>query len=148
MNEIHQQILSILLFCPFVGAIVLALMPRQIAREFALAVASVNFLFSLHLWRYWGQMSDGATGFKFEQSVPWLPQFGLTYHVGVDGLSVFLVLLTTFLTPLAMLGAWNVAKRAKEFMVCLLLLEAGLVAPLMCCCSTCSGKAFSSRPSS
>lgn len=127
MNELHQQILSILLFCPFVGAIVTALMPRQIAREFGLAVAGVNFLFSLHLWRYWSQVADGAAGFKFEQSVPWLPQFGLTYHLGVDGLSVFLVLLTTFLTPLAMLGAWNVAKRTKEFMVCLLLLEAALI---------------------
>jgi NADH-quinone oxidoreductase subunit M len=125
LDSVHGNILSCLLFCPLVGALIVALLPQRVAREGAFCVAFINFVLSLHLWFYWNRVPDGANGFKFEQNVPWIPQFGLSYHLGVDGLSLFLILLTTFLTPLAILASWNsISQRVQSFMVCMLVLEA------------------------
>ena len=69
-----------------------------------------------------------AAGYQFVERAPWIPSYGITYHVGIDGISYWLILLTTFLTPLALLGAWNyIEKRVREFVVFMLLLEAGMI---------------------
>jgi NADH-quinone oxidoreductase subunit M len=124
MPDLNSLILSCLIFCPLVGAVILALLPRRVAREGAFTVALINFVFSLHLVARW---NDAAGNFRFEQNLPWLPQFGLNYHLGVDGLSLLLILLTTFLMPIVILASWNsVQKHTKAFFVFLLLLEAAL----------------------
>lgn len=124
MPDLNSLILSSLIFCPLVGAILVGLLPRRVAREGALTVALINFIFSLYLVMQW---NFTAGGYQFEKSQPWLPQFGISFHLGVDGLSVLLVLLTTLLTPLAILASWNsVTKHVKTFFVCLLLLESAL----------------------
>ena len=65
---------------------------------------------------------------QFEERRAWLPAYGISYHLGVDGLSLWLVVLTTFLTPLALLGSWySIHDRVREFNVFMLLLEAGMV---------------------
>ena len=65
---------------------------------------------------------------QFVERRPWIPAWGISYHVGVDGLSLWLVILTTFLTPLCLLGSWSsIEKRVREFVVFMLLLEAGMV---------------------
>jgi NADH-quinone oxidoreductase subunit M len=121
--DINQLILSLLIFFPIVGAIVVALLPQKIARGGALMVALINFVFSLHLWVNWAT-STPAGGYRFVQKLPWLPQMGLSYHLGVDGLSVFLVILTAFITPIALLFGWNeIRSRVKSFVICILLLE-------------------------
>ena len=69
-----------------------------------------------------------AAGMQFEERAPWIPAYGITYHLGIDGISYWLILLTTFLTPLALLGSWNyIEKRVREFVVFMLLLEAGMI---------------------
>ena len=124
MSDLNQYILSCLIFCPLVGAILVALLPCRLAREGAFTVALINFVFSLHLVQHW---NSTANGYQFEASTPWIPKFGINYHLGVDGLSVLLILLTTFLAPLVILASWNsVQKHVKTFFACLLLLEAAL----------------------
>ncbi|HVF11120.1 MAG TPA: NADH-quinone oxidoreductase subunit M [Abditibacteriaceae bacterium] len=121
MFDINSWILTILIAVPLAGALLIALLPRGIARYGALAIAVLNFVLSLYLLANW---SKAASGYHFEQSLYWVPQLGIKYHVGVDGLSLFLILLTTFLTPLCLLASWTeITKRPKEFAVCLLLLE-------------------------
>ena len=65
---------------------------------------------------------------QFAEPEPWIPAWGISYRVGVDGLSLWLVILTTFLTPLALLGSWtSIHDRVREFVVFMLLLEAGMI---------------------
>jgi NADH-quinone oxidoreductase subunit M len=125
-------LLSLTLFTPFVGACLLALLPReheQGIRRAAFALSLVPFVISLVVL---GRFTAGVPGFQLEEQAAWIPQWGISYHLGVDGVSLFLVLLTTFLTPIVILGAWNdVAKRAKEYFVLFLLLETGMLGALV-----------------
>jgi NADH-quinone oxidoreductase subunit M len=124
-SQLNPWILTILTFFPLLGAIIVAILPRSWSRGLAVAAAVANFVFSLHLLAHW-QM--GAAQMQFEYSVPWLPQFGVNYHLGVDGIAMPLVLLTTFLTPLVLLGAWSqIETRVKEFSVVALLLQSALI---------------------
>jgi NADH-quinone oxidoreductase subunit M len=121
-------LLSVVIFLPAVGAVALALVPRSLEsvhRAAALAVAVATFAVSIPLWfRFDGESAD----FQFEELVRWLPTLGVSYHVGIDGISLLLVLLTTFLTPLALASAWQaVEDRTKEFGITMLLLETGML---------------------
>src|SRR5687768_2102897 len=92
----------------------------------ALIVTVVNFLLSLFLIFDRGAISTG--GFHFEQNVPWIRAINTNYHVGVDGLSLWLVLLTTFIMPISVISTWHsVEKRPTAFYIFLLLLEAAMI---------------------
>jgi NADH-quinone oxidoreductase subunit M len=95
-------LLSTVTFLPAVGAVALALVPRRldaVHRAGALGVALLTFLVSIPLWiRFDGARAD----FQFEEVARWVPSLGVSYHVGIDGISLLLVLLTTFLTPIAL----------------------------------------------
>ncbi|MEK6588644.1 MAG: NADH-quinone oxidoreductase subunit M [Chloroflexota bacterium] len=123
-------ILTLLTFFPVIGAILLLVIPRgreQALRWTALAASLITFLLSLAL----------LAGFDRSQPelqmvirLPWIRIAGWTieYHLGVDGLSLLLVLLTTFLTPISILSSWTaIQERVKEFMVFFLLLETGMI---------------------
>jgi len=120
--------LSFLVFFPLVAAALIALLPRSAehsARLWATIAAAFQFVVSLPLW--W-RVVPGMPGFQFEEHVPWIPALGASYHLGVDGISALLALLTTFMTFIASLGAWtSVEKRTKEFFALLLALEAGML---------------------
>ena len=62
-----------------------------------------------------------------QSNVPWIPSLGINYQMGVDGISVFLILLATVLTPLAMLASWSITERVKEYFIFMLLLETGMI---------------------
>jgi NADH-quinone oxidoreductase subunit M len=121
-------LLSLILFSPLVGALFLLLVPReQVAaiRRSAFAFSLPPFLLSLLLF---AAFDPADPGFQFVEEAAWIRDFGIFYRVGVDGISLFLVLLTTFLTPLVVLFAWgDVEKRVKEHMFFLLLLETGML---------------------
>jgi NADH-quinone oxidoreductase subunit M len=122
-----MPLLSLVTFLPVTGGLVLIFFPRERTREaraFALAVALLAFLVSLAL--YFG--FDGGSGAaQFVERGRWIG-YGLDYHVGIDGISLFLVLLTTFLTPVALLSSWKaVDGRVKEFSFFMLLLETGII---------------------
>ena len=125
--------LSWLIFFPLLGAVMIVLLPptaQRAIRWWATVVAVAEFLFSLPLWwRY--QPANPA--WQFEEHREWLPSLGASYHLGVDGVSMLLVLLTTVLTAVAVLGAYTaVEKRAREFYALLLALEAGMIGTFLC----------------
>jgi NADH-quinone oxidoreductase subunit M len=122
------HLLSVLIFFPAVGALALMMLrgdDHNFIRAIAMVVSVAEFLFSLILLRY---APIGASGYQLEEFAKWIPTPPIHYHLGVDGISMFLVLLTTFLTPISVLASWSsIQKRVKEFFVMLLMLEVGVV---------------------
>jgi NADH-quinone oxidoreductase subunit M len=121
-------LLTVVTFLPALGAVGLALVPRrldQVQRLGALVVSLVTFAVSIPLWTGFDGDSPEV---QFEELGRWMPSLGVSYHIGVDGISVLLVLLTAFLTPLALASAWHaIEDRTKEFVVTMLLLETGML---------------------
>ena len=121
-------LLTVVTFLPALGAVALALVPRrldQVQRLGALVVSLVTFAVSIPLWT--GFDGDSAE-VQFEELGRWMPSLGVSYHIGVDGISLLLVLLTTFLMPLALASAWHaIEDRTKEFVITMLLLETGML---------------------
>ena len=122
-----QHLLSYLLFLPLIGAIVIASMPRQWSN--AIRRTSVGFMvaeFFLSLQLFTADFTTAAM--QFEMNVPWIESVGIHYHVGVDGISLWLVMLTTALTPIALFASWtSVDSKLKEYAVAFLLLEVGML---------------------
>src|SRR5450755_1201809 len=127
MNFIDNNIITIITFLPFAGALLLCIFPRRDRdiRWFALGISLVTLLASLHLpWHY----VRGLEGFQFEQNVPWISHPNIHYHLGIDGISMWLVVLTTFLTPLCVLISWkSVNAQVKEFFILMLILETAMI---------------------
>jgi NADH-quinone oxidoreductase subunit M len=121
-------LLSAVTFVPTLGAILLALVPRRLPvvhRAAGLVVSLLALALSIPLW--FGFDGDSAD-MQFEEFARWLPTLGASYHVGIDGISLLLVLLTTFLTPVALASAWHaIEDRTKEFVITMLLLETGML---------------------
>ncbi len=120
-----DNLLSIVTFLPLAAAVILALFQRgddETARKgakwLALFITSITFLASLFLLT---GFDPADTGFQFVEEHEWM--FGLNYKVGVDGLSILFVLLTTFLMPITIAACWNVEHRVKEYMIAFLVLE-------------------------
>ena len=124
---INTYILTIVTFAPVLGALLLLFQNRtniRAIRAVAVASAVLTFLFSLHLVVHF----DSTTSdFQYVIDAPWIPSLGIGYHMGVDGISLFLILLATVLTPLAMLASWSITERAKEYFIFMLLLETGMI---------------------
>ena len=123
----NAAILSLVTFIPAAGAVVLMLMPRndKTIRWMALFISLLAFVFSLYLPVAY---QSGQTGFQFEVNAVWISAVNIHYHVGADGISMWLVLLTTFLVPLGVLVSWkSVHDRVKEFFVLFLLLETAMI---------------------
>jgi len=123
-----MPLLSTILWLPIVAAIVLAFLPQandKILKGWGLFSTVVVFLVSLGILRGW---EDGHAGLQFVENVDWIPQWGITYGLGVDGISLWLVLLTTFLTPLIFLAGWNVKyKHPKEYVIAFLVMETAMI---------------------
>jgi len=124
---IGRHMLTALIVLPLVGAVVVALIPREAVRLqklVALGFTTAAFVVSIFMLRGFAP----RPGMQFEVSRAWIPAYGISFHLGVDGLSVWLVILTTFLTPIALLGSWSsIHDRVRGFNVFMLLLEAGMV---------------------
>ena len=122
MNLVTLPILSLLLLLPLLGALFIAFLPQDAvrnARFVALWTTLVTFVLSLFIWISFDKTN---TGFQFVDQMPWLGTF--TYKVGVDGISMLFVILTTFLMPLCILASWeSIQKRVKEYMIAFLVLE-------------------------
>lgn len=123
-----MPLLSTVLFLPLLGAVILAGCARErvtALRTGALITMLVTFGVSLLLhFGFEVQQAD----MQFSERVPWIASLGISYHIGIDGISLPLVLLTTFLSPLALLGAWeSVHTKIKEFVLCMLILETAML---------------------
>jgi NADH-quinone oxidoreductase subunit M len=126
-------ILTLLIALPIAGSLALLALPNrdgskdQTMRLGALAISLVTLVASLFLWAAFDQ-SAGAPAFQFVERHAWIPTFGIEYSLGLDGISLMLVVLTTFLTPIALLSSWEgIHERVKEFSIFMLLLEAAMI---------------------
>src|SRR5436190_6976218 len=127
MNWLDKNILTLVTFIPAGAALLLIFAPRRDReiRGFALLVSLLTFVLSLHLPTHFRRPDPG---FQFERDLPWIPTPNIHYHMGIDGISLWLIVLTTFLTPLCVLISWkSIHDRVKEFFILLLVLETGLI---------------------
>jgi len=126
-TALDSSILTLVTFIPLAGALFLLIFPRRDRdiRLFALVLTLLDFVVSVHLPVYFHR---GLIGFQYELNRAWIPTPNIHYHLGVDGISMWLVVLTTFLTPLCVLISWkSVQDRVKEFFILLLVLETALI---------------------
>jgi NADH-quinone oxidoreductase subunit M len=119
-------VLSVLIFSPLLAAAVAAFISNErLLRWWTLAFTTAVALFSLQLYC---RFDPTTAAFQFPEFAHWIPFLGINYSVGIDGISLLLVLLTTLIMPLCVLASWRyIQKRVKEFMICLLIMETAMV---------------------
>ncbi|MBB2202909.1 NADH-quinone oxidoreductase subunit M [Gluconacetobacter tumulisoli] len=127
----HPILLPLVTYLPLGGALAILLMRgtteavEGASRWVALWTSLLVFALSVLMWI---EFDPQQPGFQFVQLLDWAPSFGISYHAGVDGISILFVLLATFLTPLSIIGGWKlVTSRVRDYMVAVLLLETTLV---------------------
>jgi NADH-quinone oxidoreductase subunit M len=127
----HVPILTSIVLLPIVGAILLLLVrggeeeSAPLARAVALIVSVLVFAETLLLW---SRFNPASADFQFVERHAWIPAFGIDYYVGVDGISLLLLVLTAFLTPISLLASWeSVRRKTTTFCIFVLLLESGMM---------------------
>ncbi len=123
-----ENILSIIIFLPLLGVLLGAFISKDnksAIKWFTLIVSLIEFVVSLFLVI---RFDSSYTGMQFTEKYAWIPVYNIKYQLGIDGLSLLLILLTTFLTPLVLLGSWTyIKKREKEYYLWFLVLETGMI---------------------
>ena len=144
----HFPLLTVTLLLPLAGALAIALIPKEstrLIRVAALLSTVVTFVVSLFIvFRF----NASVAAPQLVDQARWVPQAGATFHLGVDGISLWLVILTTFLMPASVLVSQHVGEKVKAFHIVLLILETSLLgssSPSTWHCSTSSGRRCSSR---
>src|SRR5213075_397820 len=122
-----NHVLSVIVWLPIVTAVLLALLPRRWATEIkaiGLVAAIIEFIVSLTILTHF----QDVAGMQLVEAKPWIRAWGVTYSLGVDGISLWLVLLTTLLTPVVFLSSWNaIKKHPKEYVIAFLVMEAAMI---------------------
>ena len=131
MDFISTHLLTTILFFPVLAGLVILFIPNDQAK----AIRWTAFLASLvplglSVW-LWTSFNSTLPGFQFEEQYEWYAAINSTFHLGVDGLSLSMVLLTTLLTPLAILASFNISDKVKAYMILFLLLETGMLGVFM-----------------
>lgn len=131
MDFISTHLLTTILFFPVLAGLAILFIPNDQAK----AIRWTAFLASLvplglSVW-LWTSFNSTLPGFQFEEQYEWYAAINSTFHLGVDGLSLSMVLLTTLLTPLAILASFNISDRVKAYMILFLLLETGMLGVFM-----------------
>ncbi|HET6597822.1 MAG TPA: NADH-quinone oxidoreductase subunit M [Anaerolineales bacterium] len=127
MNFIDAHLLSLILFIPSIAGLILLFLPsgeHRLIRWFAFGASLIPFVLSLIVWF---RFDASQPGFQFEEVYVWYEAIGSSLHLGVDGLSLTMVLLTTLLTPLAILASFTIHDRVKAYMILFLFLETGML---------------------
>ncbi|MCK4224644.1 MAG: NADH-quinone oxidoreductase subunit M [candidate division Zixibacteria bacterium] len=121
-------ILTILTFFPLVGILILLLIDRSrhnAIKIVAFVASLLNAIFSLYIYF---NFAGESSAMQFSVNKTWIETLGISYHLGIDGISLFLVLLTTFLTPLAILSSWSaITQKVKGYYISMLFLETGMI---------------------
>ncbi len=127
MNFIGAHLLSLILFVPLLAAVFMLFLPKdenKLLRWFAFGASLIPLILSLYAWF---NFKSSQPGFQFQESYIWYEAIGSSLHLGVDGLSLTMVLLTTLLMPLAILASFSINDRVKPYMMLFLLLETGML---------------------
>src|SRR5258706_6813052 len=131
MDFLSNHLLSALLFFPILAALVVLCLPAdrvKLIRWTALLASLVPLGLSIWLWILF---QPNVAGFQFEEQYPWYEVIHSTFHLGIDGLSLTMVLLTTLLIPLALLASFSITDKVKAYMMLFLFLETGLLGVFM-----------------
>jgi NADH-quinone oxidoreductase subunit M len=127
----NWPILTLVTFLPLVGVCFILVLRGDAeavarnARWIALWTSLIDLALSIGLW---GEFDPGRADFQFVEHADWLPGFNIAYHMGIDGISLFFVLLSTFLTPICVVASWlSITRRVKEYMIAFLVLETLMV---------------------
>jgi NADH-quinone oxidoreductase subunit M len=131
MDFLNTHLLSLILFLPTIAALIMLFLPggeEKLLRWFAFGASLIPFILTLALWN---GFNPGQPGFQFEEVYPWYEALHSSLHLGVDGISLSMVLLTTLLTPLAILASFSVTDRVKPYMMLFLFLETGMLGVFM-----------------
>jgi len=131
MDFINSHLLSLILFFPSIAAVVILFLPKdktKLLRWFALGASLIPLALSLMVWI---RFRSSQSGFQFVEQYPWYEAIGSSIHLGVDGLSLTMVLLTTLLTPLAILASFSITDKVKAYMMLFLFLETGMLGVFM-----------------
>jgi NADH-quinone oxidoreductase subunit M len=127
-----NHLLSVILFTPLVGALLFLLLPREaqtLHRIFGNLFGVLGFLVSIPLVT---RFPVGTDGYSFKETADWIPSIGAKYSLGIDGISLLLIMLTTLLGMIAILSSWSAIKtRTKEYYILLLLLQTGMLGVFM-----------------
>ncbi len=129
----NDYLLSLILFSPIIGGLILSFLPgenKTLLRRVALGISLLPLLFSLFAWFGF----DGAAvvdGFRYQEQYAWYEAINSSFHIGVDGLSMSMILLTTILTPLAILASFTIEEKPKAFLALFLALETGMLGVFM-----------------
>jgi NADH-quinone oxidoreductase subunit M len=131
MNELSKNafpILSAVTFLPLIGILLVAFIDKaedKLIKGIGFAVMFADFLISISLWV---GFDAGTPNIQFAEMIPWMPDLGINYHLGIDGISLLLIMLTTFLGPVVMLSIWHaIDKRVKEFVISMLLMQTAMI---------------------
>ena len=124
MNVINNSILTLILLFPLAGAVLVALAPdrRKLPNWIALLTALATFGLTLHLPAHFSLAAD-APRFQFEASLQWIDKPAIFYHVGVDGLSMWLVVLAGLLAPIGVVASWNAIEERRKIFYALFLVQ-------------------------
>ncbi len=131
MDFISTHLLTTILFFPVIAALIILFLPSdqlKTIRWTALLASLVPL--ALTLW-IWFRFDSNAAGFQYQEQYPWYEAIHSTFHIGLDGLSLTMVLLTTLLTPLALLASFGITEKVKAYMMLFLFLEAGMLGVFM-----------------
>ncbi|MBT5911672.1 MAG: NADH-quinone oxidoreductase subunit M, partial [Rhodospirillaceae bacterium] len=124
-------VLSLVTFLPLAGCFFIMLTrgdEESVAKSsqyIALWTSIPTFIISLFIWI---NFNPNSPGFQMIERVPWMPSIGISYQMGIDGISIFFILLATFLTPICIFATWKTLKHhVREYMIVMLVLETALV---------------------
>ena len=127
MDWIISHLLSTVIFLPLCGALLLLCIParlEQLIKALSLVISLIAFVLALKMYL----LLPGTGDFEFVELASWIPSLGISYRIGVDGTSAMLMLLSAFLVPITILGAWNdISSRVKTFHVFMLILASGML---------------------
>src|SRR5438128_5996235 len=128
---LQNHLLTAVIFLPSAGAALLLFFPESkpsAAKWFAFWIAAADLALSIPLWT---RFDIARSGFQFTESARWVPALGISYSLGIDGISLVLILLTTLLTPVSLLySVTHVEKSARAFSIAFLVLETGMIGSL------------------
>ncbi len=128
MDFLSNHLLSVILFFPVFAALVMLFLPKdetKLLRWTALIASLIPFVLTLVLWSRFD--TGGGAAFQFQENYVWYAAINSNFHIGVDGISLTMVLLTTLLTPLAILASFSITDRVKPYMMLFLFLETGML---------------------
>jgi NADH-quinone oxidoreductase subunit M len=129
MDFLTNNVLTLILFSPMVGGLLLLFLPgedKALLRRAALVISLVPLALALVAW-FGFESASVVDGFRFQEQHTWYAAINSSYHLGVDGLSLSMVLLTTLLTPLAILASFSVEEKVKPYLMLFLALETGML---------------------